>query len=301
MEAYYISIGYIIIDDIVLPDGTRKMGVLGGGATHALMGMRLWTDQVGLVSGIGKDYAGETLERLSDFFHTEGVKVEPRLKTPRAWQVFDKQGHRDETFQTDRKELKHLILKPAELIDFYPKVTGVHLQCKPENVLSWVPHLRRLGCGIILWEPWDEFCVPENQALFKENSIAVDIVSPNLREGRLLTGLEDPVDVVRQLNAYGAGVVALRMGEQGSLIATDRGDLINIRAYPVEEIIDVTGAGNAYCGGFIVGYDLTGDLRQAGWYGGVSASFALAQFGALYSLKGREEEAQNRLRWYAKK
>ncbi len=38
----HISISSVIIDDIVLPDGTTYMAILGGGGTHAAMGMRVW-------------------------------------------------------------------------------------------------------------------------------------------------------------------------------------------------------------------------------------------------------------------
>ena len=38
----YLSIGIVFIDDIILPDGESCMERLGGGAVHAIMGMRLW-------------------------------------------------------------------------------------------------------------------------------------------------------------------------------------------------------------------------------------------------------------------
>jgi sugar/nucleoside kinase (ribokinase family) len=63
----------------------------------------------------------------------------------------------------------------------------------------------------------------------------------------------------------------------------------------VEKIVDVTGAGNAYCGGFLVGLAETGDLAQAGRYGAVSASFALAQFGAMFPLDDLRDRAEQRL------
>ena len=75
-------------------------------------------------------------------------------------------------------------------------------------------------------------------------------------------------------------------------------NLFEVPAYPVKHIVDVTGAGNAYCGGFVYGLATTGDALQAGWYGGVSASLALHQFGALYPLDGLKETAQARLDWY---
>ena len=297
MRDCFISIGYIIIDDIILPDGTRKLGVLGGGAPHAVMGMRVWTDQVGLVSGMGGDHADEILSELDDYFYTKGMKVQSHLPTPRAWQVFDETGHREETFQTSQEGMLSLLPKPTELSEYYQNLRGVHLHCSPENVHKWVPPLRKLGCDIILWEPHDEFCVPENRSLFQENSKRVDIVSPNLREGRLLTELEDPVDIVHRLIDYGAPVAVLRMGAEGSLVASSQGELFEIPSYPVDHLVDVTGAGNAYCGGFIVGLHRESALQKAGWYGAVSASFTLEQFGVLYNLS-KLKDAQNRLAWY---
>jgi sugar/nucleoside kinase (ribokinase family) len=96
---------------------------------------------------------------------------------------------------------------------------------------------------------------------------------------------------------YGAPIAALRMGAAGSVAASNRGDLFTIPAYPVENLVDVTGAGNAYCGGFIVGLHREGNIQKAGWYGAVSASFTLEQFGVLYELS-KTKDAQIRLAWY---
>jgi hypothetical protein len=43
----------IIIDDLVFPDGRTQMGVLGGSGPQRAFGMKLWTDEVGLVGGDG--------------------------------------------------------------------------------------------------------------------------------------------------------------------------------------------------------------------------------------------------------
>lgn len=298
MTEFFISIGTIIIDDIVLPDRTEKMGILGGGLTHAAMGMRVWSDNIGLVSGVGGDFRDDFLARLETYFDVAGLGVCQNKTTPRAWQRFEAGGTRHEIFQTDFVEMKDLIPDPAALPEIYSPLAGVHLHCPPEDVRRWVPALRKRGCGTILWEPWDDFCIPENKALFRENSAMVDIVSPNLREGRLLTALENPQEIVAQLREFGAQIAVLRMADAGSLIAEKHGDLYWIPAYPVEDVVDVTGAGNAYCGGFIVGYYRTGDAKQAGWFGGVSASLALHQFGALYPLDDINQKTQERLHWY---
>jgi ribokinase len=62
----------------------------------------------------------------------------------------------------------------------------------------------------------------------------------------------------------------------------------------VEKIIDQTGAGNAYCGGLVVGSVLSDDPYPALCRAAVSASFALEQFGALFPLEGLKEKAETR-------
>ncbi len=46
MSGLFLSIGGIIIDDIRLPGGKERRGILGGGITHAAMEMRIWTQKV---------------------------------------------------------------------------------------------------------------------------------------------------------------------------------------------------------------------------------------------------------------
>lgn len=298
MTGFFISIGNIIIDDIILPDGSSRMGTLGGGATHAVMGMRIWTEKVGLVTPVGTDFGGEQLAALAERFDLHGLVVRPESPTPRAWQLFETDGTRNEVFRTSYEGMAAMEPQPKDLPGFYEHLAGVHLHCTPLDVPRWVPVLRERGCKVILWEPWDPFCAPENEAYFRQFCPLVDVVSPNLKEGRHLTGLSEPVEVIHRLQDYGAPLAVLRMGAEGSLVSGTQRELYAIPACCVEKIVDVTGAGNAFCGGFIVGLALTGDLQRAGWYGGVSASLALGQFGAVYPLEGAREEAVRRLGWY---
>ncbi len=118
--------------------------------------------------------------------------------------------------------------------------------------------------------------VAENLAETRAILPHVDIVSPNLLEARQMYGLQDPVDLVRAMLDDGVAVVALRMGEAGSLVgARDHAELLRVPAVEVPEIVDQTGAGNTYCGAFLVGWKETGDLKAAACHGAVAASFAL--------------------------
>ena len=68
----------------------------------------------------------------------------------------------------------------------------------------------------------------------------------------------------------------------------------HVPAYP-SRVVDVTGAGDAYCGGFLVGLTETGDPLEAALRGSVSASLTVEGTGALHALGGTQAQLQARL------
>jgi len=103
-DKWFISIGSAIIDDIILPDGESRMATLGGGATHAVMGMRVWSQRVGLVSSIGDDFPPLLVKHMKKVFDVQGL-VTRHIPTPRAWQLFEQDGTRNEVFRTKEEDM----------------------------------------------------------------------------------------------------------------------------------------------------------------------------------------------------
>jgi sugar/nucleoside kinase (ribokinase family) len=293
---FFFSVGSIILDDIVMSDGQTSMGVLGGGSTHAAMGMRVWTDHVGLVAAVGHNFPESLSDEMAEAFDVRGVR-HLDINTPRAWQVIEADGFRTEVFRSDFDEFITIDPQPEDLPESYWKASGVHLQCAaPFPLLIWVDKLRSSGNLLILWEPWDEYLQLENREQIRALLPRVDVFSPGLSEAGRLTQLQDPIQIVGELLDDGAPIVALRMGANGSLVGSSRAGIQHVPAYPVDNLVDVTGAGNSYCGGFLVGLEGTGDPLVAGQYGTVSASITLEQFGALVPIQGLRKKAQRRFR-----
>jgi sugar/nucleoside kinase (ribokinase family) len=80
----------------------------------------------------------------------------------------------------------------------------------------------------------------------------LDYFVPSLTEARALTGLGEPVDVARALLEHGVGTVALKMGAAGCLVMARSGDVLRVPAFTVD-VVDTTGAGDAFAAGFITG------------------------------------------------
>jgi sugar/nucleoside kinase (ribokinase family) len=147
----------------------------------------------------------------------------------------------------------------------------------------------------LVWEPTPLQATgaePEFRAVLER----IDLVSPDRDEARQITGQETPREMVEMLLAWGAPAVALRMGAQGSLVASTAGDMLTVPAVPTN-VVDTTGAGDAYCGGLLVALGEGVDIAEAGARAAVSASFAIEQFGVPAFDERTYADAERRLAW----
>ena len=142
----------------------------------------------------------------------------------------------------------------------------------PGLVVAWVTAV----VGVVaVWKIPDQF--EASARIFVDTD---SILKP------LMSGLAVQPNVEQQIGMLSRTLISrpnieklIRMAAAGSLIhQRNTGASWQIPAYPTN-VVEPCGAGNAYCGGFLVGWLQTGDLRSAGLYGAVAASFLLEQIG----------------------
>ena len=288
----FIAVGSVIIDDIVYPDGRTSMGVLGGGGTHAAYGVAFAGEKPGLVAMVGEDLPAEIRSRLAAEFDISGLAWTSHPQV-RGWQIFEWNGVRNEIFRVDVIDpfVYHPLADSADIP--YTSVQGLTLLRGPQHVESW---RARFPDAVLLWEPLRIFMLSADHDAFLTGIPGADIISPNLHESQTMYGIEDEVELIRRLLADGVKVAALRMGDLGSLVAQQGAtEAYYIPAVDVADIVDQTGAGNTYCGGFLVGWCREGDLVQAGCYGAAAASFTLEYVGCAEIPDNLAAEWQHRL------
>ena len=301
----------IILDDLVFPDGRTALGVLGGGGPQSAFGMRLpalagWTDktEVGLVAGVGRDLPDAARAQLdSAGIDLAGVRIGD-LPTPRAWQVLEADGHRTQVWRVAGRVVGAQLGRTLDRIPpAYRSAHGFHLGIHPDEPdLDFIYQLRQLQSPtpktlspMISLEPFKPADHPPTDAALRQLCSAADVFSPNLAEARSLAGEAAPGELSRRLAEAGARIVALRMGQDGSLVCTKEKDtLVHVPAVPTT-VVDPTGAGNAYCGGFLAGYVQTDDVLTAAQYGTVAASFLVEQVGLPPINDRLRDEADRRL------
>jgi sugar/nucleoside kinase (ribokinase family) len=288
----YVSLSSLIIDDIVLPDGQVSMNTLGGSGTHALVGMRVWSDRLAFAATVGADLdPAHRAAREQLGIDLRGLIVRDGYRTTRAWQLFEHDGRRTEILRTNLEAFNREKPRIDELPADYFAARGFHLLWgdMPELERA-VDVIRAANDEVVLaWEPSPEQ-VGASQARYQALLPRLDLFSPDLNEAEEITGEQEPEAMCAKLAGWGARCVALRMGSHGSVVRTAT-SAWHVPPAPAT-VVDVTGGGNAYCGGFLVGLGSGLSPVEAALRGSVSASFALEQFGlpSLTAFTRREAE-----------
>lgn len=287
----------LIIDDIVLPDGRTAMGMLGGGGPQTAFGLRLWADGVGLAGGVGTDLADSAWAWLEAAgIDVAGLRRSAEWPTPRAWQMLEADGRRSQVWRIPGPAIGAQLSRSLDRLPAgYRQAGAFHLGLHPETPdLDFIKALRA-GGAVVSVEPFRAAERPLADSELRALLSAGQIFSPNVAEARSLVGPGRLPDLIQRLAGAGAEIVALRQGAAGATVhRADTGETWHIPAVATT-VVDPTGAGNAFCGGFLAGWVQTGDLRQAGLYGVVAASFLVEQIGLPQPGPGRIEEAGQRL------
>ena len=289
-----VAVGAIFIDDIVLPDGTTYMAQLGGGVVHAAMGAAMWGERPGLVALAGHDLPDSIHRYLEQHLDTTGLHF---LDVPqiRAWQIFEADGTRRELYRVSITEPFTQGAQPEHLPATYAQSQGAYLLQDFEGIRAWRAAFQH---SIIVWEPSQQIMVRGNHAQLRAalQAVPVDVISPNHAEAQAIYGIDQPEALVNALLEDGARAAALRMGPEGSLVASHRdGHPVHIPAVRVK-VVDQTGAGNAFCGALLAGLVQGKSLHEAAAMGAVSASFCIEQQGILHPERVVEKEREVRYR-----
>ena len=299
MTIDYITFSNLIIDDIVFSDGRTAMNILGGSGTHALTGMRVWSDRLGYAGSIGDDLDPIHIKNLNAFgVNTDGLVLRDNYQTARAWQIFEPNDLRIEIFRTDPEEFDRRQVMGDDLPPHYVQAKGVHFSWGTLLEMEEVIHqLRAANPTIKLVMETTPNQLNESKDVLKRILPLLDCFAPDLDEARVISAESTtPEALCDTLLGWGAPLVAIRMGKRGSMLKASNGDGWQLPAVPTN-IVDVTGAGNSYCGGLLTGLGDSVPALEAGLRAVVSASFALEQLGLPTWTTPPADEVKRRLEW----
>ena len=270
-----LIVGSVAIDSIETPWG-RVAQVLGGSATYAALAARLWTP-VSMVAVVGSDFP----KPYSRLLEKQGLNGDGLQKV--KGKTFRWKGRYDANFQAHT-----LFLDLGVFKSFEPKLTpkqqgishaflgNIHPSLQ-WNVLRQLRGPRVTGCDSR--DDWIKHNRKEFLSLIKK----MDLLFLNDSEARRLTGTPGLVQATRQLARMGPKVAVVKKGEHGVLVAS-RDSFFSLPGYPVHQVVDPTGAGDAFAGtcmGYLANQKrLTwANLCQGIQLASVAASITIEDFG----------------------
>jgi sugar/nucleoside kinase (ribokinase family) len=288
-----VCLGNLIVDDVVFADGTTRMGEPGGAMLYAALGASLWDLGVAIVAPLGDDYPARTLHALEE----RGVDLSglrplgrPGLRT---WLLYEPVARRV-VHRLGAASHADASPVPADIEQRFTGARAFHLT--PTPLASQTPLLRALAGRtrtIVSLDPHDPVR-EENLAEWRAALALADIFFVSDEELQLAGAEQDPRGTLARLAGGRLRCVLLKRGSRGGLLYDTRTG--EAQAWPSRAagVVDPTGAGDAFAGGFLAGL-LAGDEAPAALERGlISASFALEDWGAARLLAATPAVARRR-------
>jgi sugar/nucleoside kinase (ribokinase family) len=292
-----VIVGSVAFDTIQTPFGRREK-IVGGSGTYCSLAASYFT-RPRVVGVVGRDFPKKAIALLkSRHVDLRGLRV-------RAGKTFHWEGRYAEdpnlrtTVRTDLNVFK----------DFRPEVPAAYERAGIVYLANIDPDghdfiLRQFRKPAAVAMDTIRFWIEtKREALIRELG-RVGVFFANDEEARLLSGELNLIAAGQALLGFGPSLVVLKKGEHGVLVF-GREFIFGVMAHPQARVVDPTGAGDSFAGGFLGYLDKAGsfgrkEVRRAAVYGSVLASFAIEDFGIGRFLTLERSEIETRFRDFKK-
>ena len=274
-----VLVGNLLVDDIVLADGTTLLGEPGGAVLHAALAANLWGCRVGILSVVGTDYPESALDALA----ARGIDlagVRPLGRTGgRAWLLHEPSARRI-IHHLDGPSHADVSPTSADLPAAWRAARGIHLAPMPferqfelaRDLTS--PDTRRRP--FVSLDPF-EIVRDESADRWREPLGHVDALFAGEDDLRLSGAA---ASAVGDLAGDRLRLLVLKQAERGGTLLDRHAAETHRWSARADRVVDVTGAGDAFAGGFLAGWLASGNMARSLAQGVVSASFVLEDWGS---------------------
>jgi sugar/nucleoside kinase (ribokinase family) len=293
-----VLLGNLLVDDVVLADGTTRMGQPGGALLYGALGATVWESRPGLVSVLGDDYPAQVLERLQQ----RGVDltgVHPLGRSGvRTWLLYE--GHvRRLIHRLGCPTHEEVSPSPALIPSEWSAARAFHLAPMPFDVQrALLTSLRAHAPAFVSIDP--HLAVTEDTLdEWREALADADAFLPGEDELLLEGAHADPHRALPRLVNGRLRFVVFKRGAKGGILYDAHDEHFYSWDARTAAVVDQTGAGDAFNAGLVLahleGLPIEACLQRAV----VTASFAVAGWGPEALLAATRADAEARLRqWY---
>jgi cytidine kinase len=288
--------GTVALDTTRTPFRTETR-ILGGAATFASISSSMFAP-TSIVAAIGSDMPAEHIRALSSKgIDTKGIIILQGSKT----------FHYDSSFDydlsnrtTNKTELGVIAGFDPIIPEEYIKSDYVYLANNdPKQNIKILRHFQKprlVVCDTI------EFWINGSRDDVVKMIEMTDGVVINDNEARLLCKEANLAKCAKKIMSWGSKFAIIKKGENGAILFTKEGLVFPAAAFFLDEIVDPTGAGDSFAGGFLGHIARKGvmdfaTMKEAVIYGNVLGSFAVEDFGIKRLLSITKDDVEDR---YAK-
>jgi sugar/nucleoside kinase (ribokinase family) len=279
-----VVVGHFSIDSISLPNKRVPYVVLGGSAAYTSLILKRLGATVSVVSKVGGDFPNAYLWWLKE----EGVNLSGVAKVENA--------------QTTRFELKYDTSMSKRILRLKTKALPINVEDLPKSLKAKAVHIAPIA-NEIPFEVVDklrncaEFLSVDPQGLVRNFDSQGYFTCSSLKEKRLLeivniyksssneikaaTNLPDTNSAIKAVHDYGVKIVIVTFGMKGALLSIE-GTKYKIPACKPEKILDPTGAGDVFIGGFLAEYVRGEDALWCACVGSAAASISVEAVGPTF-------------------
>jgi ribokinase len=318
MDIHFVIFGRLRREFLLPAKGQPRLDAAGGTLLYAAAGLGVWESGVGLVGRVGDDYPRAWLNDVrARGFDTGGIRILPQKLDVREFIAYSESfeanrvnpvshfARRQMTvpkallgYQPDKQPDEALKLTVRDIPDDYLTARAAYL-CPMDLVTQTqlIAGLKRGQVHSFILDPAPESMTPGARRELPALLSGVTAFVPSEEEMRNLFQAEthDLWEMAEAVSMYGCEYVAIKRGVHGQLLYDkDTKQRWEIPAYP-SRVEDVTGAGDAFGGGFVSGFCRNYDPLEGVLYGNVSASLMLEGGGAFHPLDVMPGLAEARL------
>src|SRR6218665_1264880 len=262
-----------------------RQQISGGSAANTAAGVASLGGRAAFVGKVADDPLGDVFETDLDAIgvHYATSRLKNGALTARSMIFLSEDGERTmNTYLGACHQLTEQDIKPDEIggaaITYMEGFLWDPVEAKKAFVLAaHYAHKNERAAAFTLSDP---FCVNRYREEFLDliRSKTIDIVFGNIEELKALYQTSSLADAVQGI-AKDAELAAITMGADGAMVVAD-GEKETVPAYPVNQVVDVTGAGDLFASGFLLAYARQRDHRTALQAGCLAASEVISHYGA---------------------
>ena len=256
MSGKVFCIGHVSVDAVENVNGSKAQP--GGAALYAAVAAKTLFNDICLISAVGNNYPFTDILALFPRRYLKSSRMPSTrfsIRYDERWEAHYLKADYGAGTKISSSLIDSAKIEPNSIVHISPlpparaqKIVRSIRKTSPETKISINTWIGYMESG-------------KNRRILKELASEVDFLIMNDSEAKVLAEAETLSTALRLLKAK---MLIVTLGELGAITNTENEvRMVPALSFPIEKIMDTTGAGDTWCGAFIAAYKLTGDLVKS--------------------------------------